>query len=123
MIKLLFTSSTSACFEWYNDLPYYKDGEYDIYLDGKPVYRGNTNVFSLFDLAPGKTYTITSPSLDGSFEFATKSESAAINVRDFGAVGDGITDDTVAVQTAINCLPRGARLYFPKGRILLLPSA
>ena len=121
MIKLLFTSSTSACFEWHNDLPYYKGEEYVIYLDGKQVYKGNTNVFSLFDLTPGKKYTITSPSLDGSLEFATKTEAAAINVCDFGAVGDGKTDDTIAVQTAINCLPRGARLYFPKGTYLVSP--
>ena len=121
MIKLLFTSSTSACFEWHNDLPYYTEEEYVIYLDGKQVYSGNTNVFSLFDLTPNKKYKITSPSLDGELEFITKNETAAINVRDFGAVGDGVTDDTVAVQTAINCLPRGARLYFPKGTYLVAP--
>lgn len=121
MIKLLFTSSTSACFEWQNDLPYFKDEEYQIFLNGNRIFAGNTNVFSLFDLTPNTKYTLTSPSLDGALEFSTKSESAAINVRDFGAVGDGITDDTMAVQTAINCLPRGARLYFPKGTYLVAP--
>ena len=121
MIKLLFTSSTSACFEWHNDLPYYKGEEYKIYLNGVEAYSGNTNVFSLFDLTPNTKYTITSPSLDGELEFTTNIESAAINVRDFGAVGDGVTDDTMAVQTAINCLPRGGRLYFPKGTYLVAP--
>ena len=38
MIKLLFTSSTSACFEWHNDLPYYTEEEYIIYLNDKQVY-------------------------------------------------------------------------------------
>ena len=121
MINLLFTSSTSACFEWQNDLPYYKDGEYVIFLDGEQVFSGDTNVFSLFNLTPETKYTLTSPSLDGELVFVTKGESAAINVRDFGAVGDGKTDDTVAVQTAINCLPRGGRLYFPKGTYLVSP--
>ena len=121
MIKILFTSSTSACFEWQNDLPYYKGEDYKIFLDGKEAFAGNTNIFSIFNLTPDTKYTITSPSLEGCLEFSTRSESAAINVRDFGAVGDGVTDDTMAVQTAINCLPRGARLYFPKGRYLVAP--
>lgn len=121
MIKTLFLSSTSACFEWQNNLPYYKGNEYIILLDGKEVLKGSANVFSLFDLVPNTKYTITSPSLDGELEFCTKSESAAINVRDFGAKGDGVSDDTIAVQTAINCLPKGGRLYFPKGTYLVAP--
>lgn len=121
MIKLLFTSSTSACFEWQNDLPYYHDGEYTIHLDGKAVYSGNTNVFSLYGLTPSTKYTITSPSIEGELVFITKSETFAINVRDFGAIGDGVTDDTVSVQSAINCLPKGGRLYFPEGSYLVAP--
>ncbi len=121
MIKTLFISSTSACFEWQNDLPYYTEKEYQIFLNGEQVLSGNTNVFSLFDLTPGTKYTLTSPSFGGKLAFVTKSESAAINVRDFGAVGDGKADDTTAVQTAINCLPRGGRLYFPKGTYTVAP--
>ncbi|MBO7197153.1 MAG: glycoside hydrolase family 28 protein [Clostridia bacterium] len=121
MIKILFTSSTSACFEWQNDLPYYKDGEYEIYLDGQRACVASSNVFSLFDLTPNTKYTLTSPSFEGALEFTTKAETAAINVRDFGAVGDGVHDDTSSVQTAINCLPRGARLYFPAGTYLVAP--
>jgi hypothetical protein len=40
----------------------------------------------------------------------------AVNVNDFGAVGDGSTDDTVAIQAAIDSLPtEGGTLYFPNG--------
>ena len=121
MIKTLFTSSTSACFEWQNDLPYYNSEEYEIMLNGKKVYTGNTNVFSLYGLMPGETYSLTSPSFEGTFEFTTKTETAALNVCDFGAIGDGVSDDTVALQTAINCLPKGGRLYFPAGTYLTAP--
>ena len=45
---------------------------------------------------------------------------AAVNVTDFGARGDGTTDDTVAIQAAIDSLPQdtsapmGGIVYFPQ---------
>jgi hypothetical protein len=37
------------------------------------------------------------------------------NVRDFGAKGDGATDDTVAIRTALNAAKEGGVVYFPCG--------
>jgi hypothetical protein len=37
-----------------------------------------------------------------------------VSVKDFGAVGDGIVDDTVSIQAAINAVNKGV-LYFPPG--------
>ena len=121
MLKELFVSSVSAAFEWQNDLPYYTEKEYTVYLDGREAYRGNTNVFSIFGLSPATEYKITSDALDGELVFSTKAETCAVSVLDFGATGDGVTDDTVAVQAAINCLPKGARLVFPKGTYITAP--
>ena len=42
----------------------------------------------------------------------------ASNVKDFGAIGDGITDDTKSIQAAIDGTPRGA-VYVPAGRYLI----
>ena len=39
-----------------------------------------------------------------------------VSVKDFGAVGDGIADDTVAIQAALNCFSSlGGTVFFPRG--------
>lgn len=43
-----------------------------------------------------------------------------LNVLDFGATGDGVTDDIIAIQLAINtAMSQNKRLYFPKGEYLV----
>ncbi|MBN9642943.1 MAG: hypothetical protein J0I68_30740 [Achromobacter sp.] len=42
----------------------------------------------------------------------------AISVRDFGAVGDGVVDDTLAIQAAIN-YAKGRTVFLPAGRYLI----
>ncbi len=41
--------------------------------------------------------------------------SDVISVKDFGAIGDGIVDDTDAIQAAITAVSDGGGLYFPDG--------
>ena len=42
-----------------------------------------------------------------------------INVKDFGARGDNATDDTVAIQAAVNACPAGGTVFFPYGTYVI----
>lgn len=44
-----------------------------------------------------------------------------ISVKDFGAIGDGVTDDTIAIQNAINAVQakKGGVVYLPTGNYLV----
>lgn len=41
------------------------------------------------------------------------------NVKAYGAVGDGATDDSAAIQSVINTAPAGSVIYFPTGYYLI----
>ena len=43
---------------------------------------------------------------------------AAVNVKDFGAVGDGVTDDTAAIQAALASISSGGTVKFGKAHVV-----
>ena len=46
----------------------------------------------------------------------------SVSVRDFGAKGDGVTDDSHAIQSAIDSLSNGGTVFLPEGIYLLRSS-
>lgn len=48
--------------------------------------------------------------------------SAIRSVKEYGAVGDGTTDDTSAIQDALDSLQSGGTVFFPKGTYLIKRS-
>ena len=123
-LKILYVGASSACFELQNTTPYYAPTEYEVYLNSEYLFSGSSNVFSVFDLKPDSDYVLSLRMVNCDeiqLMFHTASETCCLNVKDFGAVGDGEKEDTAALQAAINFLPAGGRLYFPAGRYLTLP--
>ncbi len=59
--------------------------------------------------------TIQESKLSESIRAKLESVDARINVRSYGAVGDGTTDDSVAIKSAQNAMGDGDVLYFPSG--------
>ncbi len=53
------------------------------------------------------------------WEFISDSSSGVVNVKDFGAVGNGIADDTAAIKAAIASIPSGGTVLFPFGNYLI----
>ncbi len=119
-VRELCITSVSACFELVNDEPYFARNPYDVSLNNEMYLKNvRTNVFSFFDLLPETEYTFA---VNGHEEvFRTKSESGCLCVREFGAVGDGITNDTIALQNAINTCPVGGRVKVEAGTYLTGP--
>lgn len=117
---ILYVSSVSACFELENTSPYYAEEAFDVTVNGAPALKGvRTNVFSLFDLCPGTEYLVTIG--EDCLSFTTLTETGCVSVRDFGAVGDGVTDDTDAIQSAIHLCPKGGRVLVPAGTYYVRP--
>ena len=60
--------------------------------------------------------------IGGLFWQGSVPKSHLLTPMDFGAVGDGLTDDTVALQKAIDATISGGSLYFPGGHKYLVRS-
>ncbi len=123
-VKKLFVSARSATVELPDGGLYSTVKPYRLTLNGKEAGEAASVVHSIYGLWPDTAYTLKV--WDGEREvgrvsFHTKEESFTLNVRRFGAVGDGVHDDTAAIQAAINTCPKKGRVLIPAGDYRVLP--
>ncbi|MGN0387053.1 MAG: glycoside hydrolase family 28 protein [Lachnospiraceae bacterium] len=122
-LKLLLVTPRSVCFEISGTGKYHTDCRYRVYVNGHLVETEELVIRSIYHLLPDRKYTITvirEDELAGGFlTFTTEKESVTLNVKDFGAKGDGESDDTHQIQAAIMNCPKKGRVLIPEGCFLI----
>ena len=111
-MECLFVSGRSACLALRDGGLYHTRKPYRLLLNGKEYGHTDRVITSLYGLWPDTEYVLEA--YDGDqpavrCTFHTEHESVSLDVRRFGAVGDGVHDDTPAVQAAIACCPPAGR--------------
>lgn len=123
-IKTLFVQARSVTVEIPDGGLYQTQRPYRLLLNGQEAGQTDTVITSLYHLTPDTEYALSV--LDGEdtlaqCTFRTEKESFTLNVRRFGAVGDGVHDDTAAIQAAILHCPANGRVLIPAGDYRVLP--
>jgi len=116
--QVIFKTSRSIAIELLEQGIYYTEKEFSIFLNGVCVKTSNKVVNSIYHLLPDTQYELYVQNEEEKSEvlkFTTEYEFVTLNVKKFGAKGDGIQDDTIFLQTAINSCPKDGRVLIPEG--------
>ncbi len=123
-IKLLCKTARTITFQIINENCFYLDEDAEVYLNGRKEFATSKNINTIYDLTADKEYTVYVKNSSGeSNRLEVKTEFAAfiLDIRDFGAVGDGKTSNTFAIQTAISSAPENSVIEIPEGEYLTGP--
>ena len=120
-LKLVMKSARSAVIEIADGGIYSTKEKYQIFVNHVFVKETETVITSLYDLKPETSYevVIKGSSEEEKLSFTTDYEFVTLNVKEFGAKGDGIQDDTKFIQAAILSCPEESRVLIPKGTYLI----
>lgn len=121
-LELLYENARSITFEIKDGGIYHTQESYEIYVNHKFWKKTQTVITSLYGLKPMTFYLIEVKIKNlvmASMEITTSYESQTLDVGEFGAVGDGINDDTIYIQAAIMACPKDGRVLIPKGTYLI----
>ncbi|MBR2402257.1 MAG: glycoside hydrolase family 28 protein [Lachnospiraceae bacterium] len=117
-ILLVMKTARSAVIEIEDGGRYYTKKNYVLRLNGTVYGKMDRVITSLYNLQPETTYTVEVVARDevlDSMTFTTDYEFVTLDVRQFGAKGDGESDDTHFIQAAIMAAPENSRVLIPAG--------
>lgn len=118
-IKLLAAYSRCATFEISSQTCYFAPQPFTVMLNGTAAGEFTQNVFTLYNLLPATQYTLHTQGAE--LCFTTRAESCCIRAQAAGAVPDGITDCTAALQQAIDTCTPGGTVLVESGVYLTYP--
>ena len=116
MFNIVEVFNRSVTVELVSESIFRQEKEFDVFINGEKRLSTDRNVLTVAGLLPDTKYVIKIG--DCEKEFITGHESVLLNVRTFGAKGDGETSDTAAIQAAIACCPKDGTVYLPAGDYL-----
>lgn len=118
-IRLVMKTARSVSLELDDGGIYQTKENYRILVNGKEEKKTDKVITSIYGLKPDTDYEICVTdergTEHGKLAFRTDYEFVTLNVRDFGAKGDGSCDDTQFIQAAIMACPKDSRVLIPKG--------
>lgn len=121
MYKILKNTPFGFIFELENDYCYFNNSFYEIYINNMFYLSTNKNVVSIFGLKINTIYNVSLKGLkkDINFSIKTKDLNYLIDIRDYNAIGDGVSSDTSAINVAIYSAPKNSTIFIPKGIYLV----
>lgn len=100
--------------------------DYEVYRDGKLIATTHHNDFAFEGLSPGREYELsvrsngegTNPARSGTLRIKTQQSRRTFEITEHGAIGDGKTLNTKAIQAALAACGAGDLIRIPKGVFL-----
>ncbi len=117
-ISLIMKTARSASFMLDDGGIYYTKEKYRLLLNGQEIKTTDKVITSVYQLKPQTDYELTvcvGEEVLGTEQFTTEEEFVTLDVKKFGAKGDGVSDDTGFIQAAIMACPKKSRVLIPKG--------